>query len=106
MHTQVADIILHETGVAHWVCIKLGPKCNCQKWWWALSYETTPIVSSTNREHYLGISDDLNGMGDTSNGDYCGGKYMITMVTAVMNSWEQNLHEQYITAYHSKVILF
>ena len=60
-------------------------------------------VSSTDREHYL---DDLNGMGDTSNGDYCGGKYMIIMVIAIMNSWEQNLHEQYITAYHSKVILF
>ena len=39
-------------------------------------------VSSTDREHYL---DDLNGMGDTSNGDYCGGKYMIIMVIAIMN---------------------
>jgi len=44
-------------------------------------------------------------MSDLSNGDYCGGKYMIIMVIAIMNSWEQNLHEQYTTACHCKVIL-
>jgi len=33
---------------------------DCQRGGWALSYETTGTVSSTDREHHLGISDDLN----------------------------------------------
>ena len=83
MDTQVADIILHETGWCGSLSIhQTWTQIQLSKVGVGTLLRDYTTVSSTDREHYL---DDLNGMGDTSNGDYCGGKYMIIMVIAIMN---------------------